>query len=164
MKIDKNTVATLYYTLTDNDSGEVIQQIMEEKPEEFIFGQGLMIDFFEDSLTGLEEKDTFDFIIPMEQAYGPVDPSAIFDLPNSSFANEDGTFEEGVLQLGNVFPMQDNEGYRHYGKMIKIMDESVTMDFNHPLAGKNLRFDGKITGVRKSLPHDHSHHADHNHE
>lgn len=164
MKIDKNTVATLYYTLTDNDSGEVLQQIMEEKPEEFIFGQGLMIDFFEDSLTGLEEADTFDFIIPLQQAYGPVDPSAIFDLPNSSFANEDGTFEEGVLQLGNIFPMQDNEGYRHYGKMIKIMDETVTMDFNHPLAGKNLRFEGKITGVRIPSQHDHSLHTDHNHE
>jgi FKBP-type peptidyl-prolyl cis-trans isomerase SlyD len=164
MKIDKNTVATLYYTLTDNDSGEVLQQIMEEKPEEFIFGQGLMIDFFEDSLTGLEEADTFDFIIPLQQAYGPVDPSAIFDLPNSSFANEDGTFEEGVLQLGNIFPMQDNEGYRHYGKMIKIMDETVTMDFNHPLAGKNLRFEGEIIGVRIPTPHDHSLHTDHNHE
>jgi FKBP-type peptidyl-prolyl cis-trans isomerase SlyD len=164
MKIDKNTVATIYYTLTDNDSGEVQQQIDQDKAEEFIFGKGLMIDFFEDSLNGLTEGDSFDFVIRCDDAYGSIDPSAIFDLPNSSFANEDGTFEEGVLQIGNIFPMQDNDGYRHYGKMIKIMDESVTMDFNHPLAGKNLRFEGKITGVRKALPHDHSHHADHNHE
>ncbi|NOU47627.1 MAG: peptidylprolyl isomerase [Bacteroidales bacterium] len=159
MKIDKNTVATLSYTLTDNDTEAVLQLINEEKPEEFMFGQGLMIDFFEDSLIGLQENDSFDFVINCDQAYGPVDPGAIFDLPNSSFANEDGTFEEGVLQIGNVFPMQDNEGYRHYGKMIKLMEESVTMDFNHPLAGKDLRFRGKIAGVRKSETHDHAHHS-----
>jgi len=152
MKIDSNTRAALYYTLTDDETGEVLQLIPNEKPEEFKFGHGLMIDFFENSLIGLEENDLFDFIVPRDQAYGPVDPSAIFDVPNSSFANEDDTFDEGILQVGNVFPMEDNEGNRHYGKMIKLMAYSVTMDFNHPLAGKNLRFKGKITAVKRLEP------------
>lgn len=164
MKIDVNTIASLYYTLTDKNTEEILQAISEKKPEEFLFGHGLMIDFFEKNLYGLEENSAFDFVINCDDAYGPIDPSAIFDLPITTFANEDGSFEKGILQIGNIFPMEDNDGYRHHGKIIRIMESSVTMDFNHPLAGKNLRFQGKIIGIRKQNAHDLSHFAKDNPE
>lgn len=150
MKIEKDTVACLYYTLWDAKKKEIIQEMHKEESEEYYFGKGMMLDYFEEKIFGLGENDTFDFVIPCDEAYGPVDPSAIFDLPNSAFEDENGQIEEGVLQIGNIFPMQDNEGNRHNGKLIKIMQNSVTMDFNHPLAGKDLQFQGGIVSVRKT--------------
>jgi len=107
-----------------------------------------LIDIFEISLLGLQAGDTFHFNAKADQAYGPIDPSAIFDLPLTTFAEEDGQIDEEVVQVGHVFPMEDKEGNRHYGKIIRKMKDRVTMDFNHPMAGKNLIFEGKVVAVR----------------
>lgn len=138
----------LYYTLTDEKTKEILQSVPADATSEFVFGNGELLEHFESNLIGKSVGEKFSFTIRPEDAYGPVDPSAIFDLPITTFANEDGSFDEGVLMPGNVFPMEDNEGNKHFGKLIKIMDDSVTMDFNHPLAGKTLRFEGKITEVK----------------
>ena len=148
MKINSYSIVRLYYTLTNNTTNEIIQSVPADAPAEFVFGNGELLDHFESNLIGKSEGEKFSFTILPEHAYGPVDPTAIFDLPISTFANEDGSFDEGVLMPGNVFPMEDNDGNKHFGKLIKIMEESVTMDFNHPLAGKTLRFEGEITEVK----------------
>jgi len=74
----------------------------------------------------------------------------IFDLPITVFEEENGEVDDNVVQVGHVFPMEDKFGNRHYGKIIRKMKDSVTMDFNHPLAGKNLSFTGEVIAVRKA--------------
>ena len=96
---------------------------------------------------GLKAGDNFDFVIKAENADGPTDPYAVFDIPKDTFA-VNGKIEEGLLELGKTFPMQDNDGNRHIGKIVAIHSETVTLDFNHPLAGVDLRFKGKVIEVK----------------
>ncbi len=153
MKIGKDTVAEIFYTLKAVGETAMIEQIPEDKPHAFLFGQNLMLPDFEQNLQGLQAGDSFEFTIASEDAYGPVDPYAIFDLPLDTF-EEDGKINPETVKVGNHFPMQDEMGNQHTGKIIKLMKESVTMDFNHPLAGKDLQFTGKIVSVRMAKPVD----------
>ena len=72
---------------------------------------------------------------------------AIFDIPLDTF-EVDGKVDEKMIQVGNIIPMTDNEGNKHLGKITKVQDKAVTMNFNHPLAGQNLHFIGKIVEVK----------------
>ena len=147
MKIEAGKTAVVQYELSDADSNKQIEATTKDNPAVFKFGVNQLIPDFEKNLTGLEANDLFDFIIEANDAYGPVDPYAIFDIPLDTFEVE-GKIDEKMIQIGNILPMTDNEGNKHLGKITKIMDHAVTMNFNHPLAGKNLRFIGKIIEVK----------------
>jgi FKBP-type peptidyl-prolyl cis-trans isomerase SlyD len=145
-KIGKGKKAQVVYTLTIAGETEIIDQADEGHPATFAFGKGQLIDGFEQKLTGLQAGDPFDFVIPAAQAYGPRDSYAVFDIPKDTFA-VDGKVDEQLFLPGNTFPMRDNQGNRHVGKIIQVHGETVTMDFNHPLAGKDLHFSGRILEV-----------------
>ncbi len=145
-KIEKGKKAKVTYVLTLAGDNEVIDQAGSDRPATFSFGEGQLIEGFEQNLLGLKAGDTFDFVIPAKEAYGPRDSYAVFDIPKDTFA-VDGKIDENILQVGNTFPMRDNNGNRHVGKLIQVNENSVTMDFNHPLAGKDLHFTGKILEV-----------------
>ena len=68
---------------------------------------------------------------------------AIFDVPLDTF-EEKGKIDEKMVKIGNVIPMTDNKGNKHFGEIIAISKNAVTLDFNHPLAGQDLRFTGKL--------------------
>ncbi|NOX86907.1 MAG: peptidylprolyl isomerase [Chlorobi bacterium] len=148
MKIDKGTSAKLYYTLTTLPDEKIIEKVTPEKPVTFTFGNGQLVEGFEKNLFGLQSGDSFDFVIKSADAYGPVDPYAIFDVPKDTF-EVDGKIDEKMLRVGNVIPMTDNYGIKHLGKIIKVLEDAVSFDFNHPLAGKDLRFKGNIVDVFK---------------
>ncbi len=145
-KSEKGKKAKVTYVLTLAGDNEVIDQAGPDHPATFSFGEGQLIEGFEQNLLGLKAGDTFDFVIPAKEAYGPRDSYAVFDIPKDTFA-VDGKIDEKILQVGNTFPMRDNNGNRHVGKLIQVNENSVTMDFNHPLAGKDLHFKGKILEV-----------------
>ncbi len=146
MKIENGKLAKVIYKLYDAKDGSLLEETPVENPPVFRFGIGHLFPDFEKNLTGLSEGDKFDFVIKAENAYGPVDTYAIFDIPKETFAI-DGKIDEEFFQPGKKVRMHDNNGNPHIGKMIKIMDESVTMDFNHPLAGKDLRYVGEVLEV-----------------
>ncbi len=146
MKIDKGKSAKLFYTLTALPDEKLIEKVTPGKPVTFTFGNGQLVEGFEKNLYGLKAGDDFDFIIHSKDAYGPVDPYAIFDVPKDTF-EVDGKIDEKMLRVGNFIPMTDNYGIKHLGKIIKVLDDAVGFDFNHPLAGKDLRFKGRIVEV-----------------
>lgn len=152
MKIKKNTVATVQYSVADASGGKILQQVSGEEMQEFLFGNQLLLEVFEHNLQGLSAGESFHFHASQHEAYGPIDPKAIVDLPLTTFAEEDGRIDDEVVQVGNVFPMGDNKGNQLYGKIISRGENRVIMDFNHPMAGKDLIFSGKIIGVREALP------------
>lgn len=152
MKIRKNSIATVRYTVTDATSGKILQQVSGDRQQEFLFGYQLLLEAFERNLEGMSPGETFHFHAPQNEAYGPVDPKAVVDLPLATFAEEDGHIDPEVVQVGHVFPMGDQQGNQLYGKIIKIGKDMVTMDFNHPMAGKDLIFSGEIVAVREALP------------
>ena len=111
---------------------------------DFICGQGQTLEYFEMNLLDKNEGDKFDFSIPAAHAYGLVNEDMIVDLPQEIF--KDVEAEEMVV--GHVLPMMDSVGRRLQGKILSIGDEEVRIDFNHPLAGKDLFFKGKVLAVR----------------
>jgi FKBP-type peptidyl-prolyl cis-trans isomerase SlyD len=156
MKIDNQSVVSLSYILKQDDSnGAVIEIAKESEPLVFIYGIGQMIPKFEENLSALQTGD----------AYGEYEADAIIDLDKSIFSI-DGAVDEEMLTVGNLIPMRDNHGNMLQGKVVNVAQDIVKMDFNHPMAGKNLHFSGKILDVRVASPDelDHGHvHGDGGH-
>ena len=159
MPIAKNNVVYISYQLAfpDEDGQPDVVEIVDEKePMVFIHGLSGLPEAFENNLLGLSEGDTFDFSISAEDAYGNVDPNAIIQLPKSIFQAEDQNADD-ILQIGNFIPMTDDQGNRMQGLVVSIEGETVTMDFNHPLAEKTLMFQGKILKIREATPEELAH-------
>ncbi|NEM98835.1 FKBP-type peptidyl-prolyl cis-trans isomerase [Pontibacter burrus] len=163
MKIEKNKVVTLTYELRiQNENGEqsLVEVANEEQPMAFIFGMSGLPDQFEDNLNGLSEGDNFEFKLDAEEGYGEFDENAVVELPKNVFEVE-GAVPDNMLEVGNFIPMTDSEGNQLQGRVAKVSDSAVTMDFNHPLSGKELYFKGKVSQVREAtkeeLDHGHVH-------
>ncbi|MDO8969047.1 MAG: hypothetical protein Q7U74_00060, partial [Saprospiraceae bacterium] len=90
------------------------------------------------------------------------DDTALVEVPKQIFEHE-GSIPDGLLEVGNVLPLQDQEGNRLQGMVAHVGDESVKLDFNHPMAGVDLFFTGHVEGVRDAEPseleHGHVHGA-----
>lgn len=161
MQISKDKVVSLSYILKQDDvNGELIEQTKDTDPLVFLFGVGQMLPKFEENLANLKSGDIFAFSIASAEAYGEFDQDAIIDLDKSIFMI-DGKVDDQLLSIGNVIPMRDDQGNMLQGVVESMSDDSVRMDFNHPMAGKNLHFTGKIMDVREAtveeLNHGHVH-------
>ena len=153
MKISDSKYVTLTYDLTvgEGDERELMEQATTEKPLEFIFGTNSMLKAFEDNIYGLSQGDKFNFTLNPEDAYGDFEEEKIIDLPKSVF-EVDGKVDNEMLFEGNTLPMMDSDGNRLTGSIVSITDDTVTMDFNHPLAGETMHFEGVVQGVRDASP------------
>lgn len=150
MKVGKNKFVKLSYELrTDSSNGEIIEKTEDVSPLEFVFGAGRMLEMFEDKLVGLVAGDKFDFSLDAEEAYGTKDEEAIVDLPLEIF-QADGVVQDDLLVVGNSIPMMDSTGNRLNGLVLEVTEETVKMDFNHPLAGETLFFKGDVLAVREA--------------
>lgn len=161
MKIEQNKVVTLTYELRildENGEQSLIETATEEQPMVFIYGMSGLPDQFEDSLQGLDKGESFDFKLATEDGYGEYNEEAVVELPKNVF-EVDGSVPSDMLEEGNYIPMADSEGNQLQGRVQEVGEETVTMDFNHPLAGKELFFKGKVEDVRDATPEelDHGH-------
>ena len=148
MHISENKVVSLSYRLNmNNKNGELIETINKDKPLEFIFGSGNLLPEFENQLRNLPAGEQFAFALTSDKAYGAILEEAIVDVPVTSF-EVNGKVDESVVKLGGTIPMRDNNGNRMNGVVTAIDNELVTMDFNHPLAGKDLHFEGEVLAIR----------------
>lgn len=158
MKITRYTVPSVTYILTVEN--EVVDQADETNPLVYLAGVGMMITGFERELEGKVAGDSFDFALVAEEAYGEYNEEAIVPVPKEVFV-VDGVFDEEIVQVGRTLPMQDQHGNPLQGTIVDITDEAVVMDFNHPLAGKNLHFSGTVVDVREAtqeeITHGHVH-------
>jgi FKBP-type peptidyl-prolyl cis-trans isomerase SlyD len=146
MKITPNSIAALSYTLTNFATDEELEKTPDDKVMKFKFGVGELLPDFEKNIIDLKAGDKFDFKVLAADAFGPVDPYAIFDIPKDTFEN-DGKIDSKMLQVGNQIPLTDKDDNKHLGLITLVMDNAVTMDFNHPLAGVDLRFVGEVLEV-----------------
>ncbi|MEN6570070.1 MAG: peptidylprolyl isomerase [Rikenellaceae bacterium] len=147
MKIDKNKVVSLSYTLEVD--GDIVETVTTDKPLEFIFGTGYLLPKFEENVSNMSIGDSFDFTLTASEGYGEENPDAIIELPKDIF-KINGEIEEGLLTVGNILPMQDSDGNRLQGSIDEIREDVVVMNFNHPLAGADLHFRGNIVGIREA--------------
>jgi FKBP-type peptidyl-prolyl cis-trans isomerase SlyD len=164
MKITPNSVVSVTYKLNTKPEGgteKFIEEAGKNNPLTFLFGTGGMIAGFESNLNGLSVGDKFNFSVKPEDGYGEKHADNLVELPIEAFKNEKGEVQRDMLKIGSVIPMQDNEGHHMRGVVTKVGISEVTMDFNHPLAGQFLRFEGEVISVRaataEELSHGHVH-------
>jgi len=166
MKISNDKVVTLTYTLRSNDeNGEIIQQVNSDRPFVHLFGNGTLLPAFEKNLSGLEAGEKFGFPLTPDEGYGVTSEEAIIDLEKSIF-EVDGKFDDDLVTLGAVLTMQDQHGNPLEGLVLEIGEDTVKMDFNHPLAGKHLHFSGEVLDVREASAEETEHghvHGPHGH-
>jgi len=150
MEIRKNMMVSLTYDLRlDGFDGEIIEQSTKEKPLSFVFGAGVMLPKFEALIEGKKQGERFEISLPCNDAYGEENKDAIVDLPKHIFI-VDGKFDDEIIKVGNSVPMMSSNGQRMNGLILEITDDTVKMDFNHPLAGEDLFFAGDILEVREA--------------
>ena len=146
MKIENRKVVELEYELTVD--GKTVDKTTEMTgPLDYIHGEHMLLPKFEAELEGLEPESGFAFTLTPEEGYGAYDPKRKFDIPKQSF-EVDGTIREDLMQVGKIIPMLNSSGMVVQGLIAAVNDETVTMDFNHPMAGKTLNFKGKVISVR----------------
>ena len=165
MKISPNSVVSVNYHLTvpgEKGGAEItIEKTSSEEPFTFLFGGGQLLPDFEKNLTGKIVGDKFDFKIGAKEGYGEFSLDHIVNLPIENFLGEDGKLDNETIAVGKNVPMMDAEGHKLWGKVLEISLSSIKMDFNHPLAGKELHFNGEVLEVREAskdeLDHGHVH-------
>lgn len=162
----KNNVVVVNYNLhKDTVEGELIESTEGKNPLAFITGLEQMIPEFEANVKDLNVGEKFSFPISADNAYGQRNDQAIMDLPADIF-KKDGKMVEEVA-LGNIVPLQDQEGNVVPAIVLAIEETTVKVDVNHPLAGQNLHFTGEVVEIREATQEelDHGHvHGEHGHQ
>ncbi len=149
MKIGRETYVSLTYELRLDDQAEVVDRATEADPLEFVWGMGNLLPKFEQYLENLSENETFKFSLKPSEAYGERIDGYVTDVP-MDFFKRDGVVNYDILKVGNVLPVAMQDGRVMNGLVVSFDEEKAIMDFNSPLAGKNLNFSGKILQVREA--------------
>lgn len=135
-EIQKNAVVTLDYNL------EVEGQEIDSGPIQFIHGYANIIPGLEREIEGMALGEEKEVRVKAEDAYGEYDPELEIEIALTSFPDD---FE---IKLGRPMRLQDNNGQIFTGVAIAVTDETVKLNLNHPLAGKDLLFKTKVKALR----------------
>jgi len=161
MIINSKTVVSVNYRLTVRNESmqeeELVEETSDGRPFVFLFGAGGLLEDFEKNLQGLKAGDPFDFVIKSENGYGVASPDNLIKLPIHAFRPEGEELDTEMVKPGNFIPMVDDQGHQMQGLVVSVHDDHVLMDFNHPLAGKDLHFTGSVREVRQASPEEISH-------
>ena len=155
MRIAKDAVVSIDYTLTDND-GSVLDSSQGGEPLAYLHGAGNIIPGLEDALEGKATGDQLQVSVPPEKAYGRRIEELRHKVPRKMFE------AKGEIKPGMRFHA-DGEHGTHTVTVIEVDAENVTVDANHPMAGKTLHFKVHVVNVRSAtdeeLKHGHVHGA-----
>lgn len=138
--IEKGKKVKLDYILIVD--GKVIDSSEKSGPFEYTHGKSNIIEGFEKQLEGLKVGDKRRIVVSADEAYGPVDPKAFKEIPKSSLP------EGIVLEVGQLIEGRDNSGRKFPLTISEIRKETVVVNRNHPLAGKDLQFEVTIIDIQ----------------
>ncbi len=160
MRVGKNSVVTIDYTLKDAD-GQIIDTSVGKQSLPYMHGTGQLITGLEKALEGKSAGDHIEVSVPPEEAYGTRNEKMVQAVPRSAFPGV------AAIKVGDQFRTQGAGGGEGGGggmqvvTVTKIDAEQVTVDANHPLAGITLHFDVTIKDVRaatkEEIAHGHVH-------
>lgn len=143
--IDEGRVApgkkvTLHFALTLGEN-DVVDSNFDKEPVSFVVGDGNMLPGFERALLGMKEGQDVDVVIPAEQAFGAVNPDNQQRIQRFQFPPDLALSENLMVEF------TDAAGYKQAGRVHSIGARYVEIDFNHPLAGRDIRFIAKVHKV-----------------
>jgi len=151
--VQDNLVVSLDYTLIVDE--EVMESTDDGEPIEFVQGIGQIIPGLESALYGMKVGEKKTVVIEPENAYGDYDPESLEIAKKEEFS------EEIPLDVGTFLDLSDDEGEVLSAQIIEEDEDTVTLDFNHPLAGNTLTFEITLSALRpaseEELDHGHAH-------
>lgn len=143
-RIDEDKQITLHFSVLLMD-GTVVDSTRDKGPATFKYGDGSLLPGFEKALLGLKVGDKRSVVIETAHGFGERNPANLQEIPRSRFA------KEMVLEQGTMISFANaGDGGELPGVVQKIEGESVVVDFNHPLAGRDLTFEVEIIGINFS--------------
>ena len=149
---NKNRYISVMYKLYTNAAGEqpeLVEETAEGEPFIFVSALGMTLDAFEAQIVPLKAGDSFNFTLAPADAYGEYEPTGRQAVPRNIF-EINGKLDPRFIYLGAVVPLASPDGARFNGTIVEIGKETVTVDINHPLAGKSLNFVGKVLKSREA--------------
>jgi FKBP-type peptidyl-prolyl cis-trans isomerase SlyD len=153
MQIEKHRVVTLAYTLKDDDDRIIDQS--DDGSFCYLHGASNIISGLENALTGKVAGDELSVSISPEEGYGVHDVEKTQAVPREMFPAEE------EIVPGMQFHAQGPDGHQLVVTVVKVEEDRVTVDGNHPLAGVQLNFDVKVLEVRtatgEEITHGHVH-------
>lgn len=151
MDTTPNKYITVAYELyTDyNGQRELVEKAPAEHPFQFISDMGTTLDAFEAQIKPLQKGDKFNFTLSVEEAYGEYEQERVLELSKDMF-KINGHFDKEHIYPGSIVPLMNAEGARFNGTIVDVQENTVTVDLNHPLAGKALNFIGEVTESREA--------------
>lgn len=155
MQIDEHSTVLMHFVLRA-ENGEVATSTYDDKPVKFSMGDGSFSDFFQNALMGLTAGAKKMVILEPDDAFGQVNPKNVHEFPKTEF-------KQGVPEFGEVIEFNQGGNQKIYGIVKAVGENTLTVDFNHPLAGQRLTFDVEVMEVSVSsggcCGHDHGEHG-----
>ena len=142
-------ISAAYQLYSVADGKKELEEQTGERPFQFITGFGISLDAFERNVAGLEAGADFDFTLQPAETFGEYVPEGVHKLGRETFTI-DGKFDKENIYPGAVITLTDAEDNRFMAKVVKIEPDGVTLDTNHPYAGKVLNFVGKVIENREA--------------
>lgn len=146
LAVGDGTRVTLHFSLTLEDGTE-IDSNFGGKPATFQVGDGSLLDGFERALYGMQAGESNTLVIPPEQGFGERNPQNIQRLSRSRFASD------LPLEKGLVCSFADAGRGELPGVITQLEEDTITVDFNHPLAGRDIHFSVQILAVEPAVTH-----------
>ena len=157
MQIENNTVASLRYTLK-NGKGELLDKADAQQPFVYLHGANNVVVGLEKHLAGKTVGDTLTAVVPPKEGYGLRDDRLTQEIPRKMFEN----MNETMLVAGAQFEAQTDAG-REIITIVKVSNDTINIDANHPLADETLHFDIEVLSLRaataEEISHGHAHAA-----
>ena len=154
------SVSYTLYSIEDNGEKQLVEQTEQGQPFNFITGFGFSLDTVEQRMIELQQGEKFDFTLTPAEAFGDYDEEGVHKMEREKFY-VDGRFDSEHIYVDSVIMLNDNEGKRFLARVIAMDNETVTLDTNHPLAGKTLQFTGEVLTNRDATKEEIQHLLNH---
>jgi FKBP-type peptidyl-prolyl cis-trans isomerase SlyD len=148
---ENGKVVLIHFKLTDVKSGEVLEDSTDRDPMPYLHGAHNIMPALETALTGKSAGDSFDVTLEPKDAYGEHSGEEPTPYPRSMFPPDAQIFE------GMSFLVTDQQGNEGPVFVTKVEGDVISLDQNHPLAGRSLNFSGKIDSIREATADEQAH-------
>ncbi|GAB4422453.1 MAG: peptidylprolyl isomerase [Anaerolineales bacterium] len=152
-KLKNGQVVSMEYTLQVD--GKVLDSSEGGDPLQFVSGVGNIIPGLEKEMIGMGVGESKDVVVPPAEGYGEYNQDAFMEVPLDQFP------KEVPVLVGTELQVQDSAGNARYARITHVDEKTARLDFNHPLAGKELHFNVKVVDLRdatqEELDHKHVH-------
>ncbi|MEM0516262.1 FKBP-type peptidyl-prolyl cis-trans isomerase [Pseudoalteromonas sp. YIC-827] len=139
--IGANSEVVFHFSIKLSDGSAADSTKVHNKPAKLVMGDGSLTENFEKCLLGLRAGEEKSFELEPEDAFGQPNPDNIYHVDRSKFS------AEAPAQVGAIIAFTQPDGTELPGVVREVQGESVTIDFNHPLAGQKLTFEVEILEV-----------------